>query len=98
MEFLSQYDSQFVYVRGDRNSVADALSRRPADFCSHDAEKSASRPYPASLADEDDILCHIFEPVDETLLHAVSTLSDLTPDVKTPSLMLAISADKDFLR
>ena len=26
MEFLSQYDAHFVYVRGERNSVADALS------------------------------------------------------------------------
>src|ERR1700678_848358 len=97
MEFLSQYNSQFVYVRGDRNSVADALSRRPADFCSADAEKSASRLYPASLADEDNILCHIFEPVDRALLCAVSALSDLTPDIETP-FTLSISADKDFLR
>jgi hypothetical protein len=38
MEFLSQYDAQFVYVRGDRNSVADALSRCPTSVCSADAE------------------------------------------------------------
>src|ERR1700678_493672 len=91
MEFLSQYNSQFVYVRGDRNSVADALSRRPADFCSADAEKSASRPYPASLVDED-ILCHIFEPVHRDLLCAVAALSDIAP-----AFTLSISADKNFL-
>src|ERR1700678_1828104 len=71
MEFLSQYDSQCVYVRGDCNSVADALSRRPADFCSADAEKSASRAYPASLVDED-MLCYIFDPGHRNLLCAVA--------------------------
>ena len=29
MEFLSQYDGKIVYVKGDENSVADALSRIP---------------------------------------------------------------------
>jgi hypothetical protein len=96
MEFLSQYDSQFVYVRGDRNSVADALSRRPTNFCSADAEKSASCPYPASLADEEDFLCHIFKPVDRDLLCAVTALSDITPDIQTPPFTFSISADQDF--
>jgi hypothetical protein len=94
--FLTVY-SQFVYVRGDRNSVVDALSRRLTNFCSADAKKSASRPYPASLADKEDILCHIFEPVDRDLLCAVTMLSDITPDIQMPSFTLSISADKDFL-
>src|SRR6202522_3846523 len=96
MEFLSQYDTQFVYVRGDRNSVADALSRHPADFCSADAEKNASRSYPASLADED-MLCYIFDPGHRNLLCAVAALSDIASDIQTPSFTLSISADKDFL-
>ena len=29
MEFLSQYDSKIVYVKGEDNMVADALSRLP---------------------------------------------------------------------
>src|ERR1700678_4068074 len=98
MEFLSQYDSQFVYVRGDRNSVADALSKCPTDFCSADAEESASRPYPASLADEEDILSYIFDPVDRDLLCAIAVLSDTAPDIQTPPFTLSICADKDFLR
>jgi hypothetical protein len=98
MEFLSQYDAQFVYVRGDRNSMADALSRRPTDFCSADAKQGASRPYPASLADEMEILAHIFDPVDRDLLCAIAALSDTVPDVQIPSFTLSITADKDFLR
>ena len=29
MEFLSQYNSKIVYVKGEDNTVADALSRLP---------------------------------------------------------------------
>ncbi|GLB45211.1 putative retrotransposable element tf2 155 kda protein type 1-like [Lyophyllum shimeji] len=32
MEFLSQFDCKIVYVKGEDNSVADALSRLPDDF------------------------------------------------------------------
>src|ERR1700678_1604919 len=98
MEFLSQYNAQFVYVRGDRNSVADALSRRPPEFCSAEAEKKASRPYPASLSDEEDCVSHIFDPIERALLTFVGALSDVAPEVPTTPLTFSISADKDFLR
>ena len=39
MEFLSQYNARFVYVKGNNNSVADALSRLPQDLTSIEAEK-----------------------------------------------------------
>ena len=74
MEFLSQYDAQFVYVRGDRNSIVDALPRRPFDFCSAEAEKKASWPYPASLSDEEDCVAHVFDPIERALLSFVSAL------------------------
>lgn len=51
MEFLSQFDGHFVYVRGDRNSVADALSRRPQEVTSAEAEQHAQQPYHSSLTD-----------------------------------------------
>ena len=55
MEFLSQYDAHFVYVRGEQNSVADALSRRPLDnIPSLVAEKGAQQPYSTSLTDDED--------------------------------------------
>src|ERR1700678_656946 len=98
MEFLSQYNAQFVYVRGDRNSVADALSRRPPEFCSAEAEKKASRPYPASLSDKEDCVSHIFDPIERALLTFVGALSDVAPEVPTTSLTFSISADKESLR
>ena len=51
-----------------------------------------------SLADEDDILGHIFDPVDRNVLRAISALTEAAPDVPIPSLTLSITADKDFLR
>jgi hypothetical protein len=41
MKFMSQYDCKIVYVKGEDNCVADALSQT-----SFEAEKSASIPYP----------------------------------------------------
>ncbi|KAJ3884216.1 hypothetical protein GG344DRAFT_17272, partial [Lentinula edodes] len=68
MEFFSQFDCKIVYVEGDRNTVADALSRR-SDLCSEhthldssaDAISGSRHPY-AYCPDSDDnydlpILC-----------------------------------------
>ena len=46
MEFLSQYDGKIVYVKGDENSVADALSRIPL----LETSDSASTPQAESRA------------------------------------------------
>ena len=47
MEFLSIYDCKFIYVKGEANSVADALLRLPGLFCNStaDAEAATSHPY-----------------------------------------------------
>jgi hypothetical protein len=84
-------------VRGDRNSVADALSRRPADFCSAEAENKASHPYPASLSDKEDCVSHVFDPIERAPLSFAGALSDIAPDIPTTPLTLSIFADKDFL-
>ncbi|KAJ4480366.1 hypothetical protein C8R41DRAFT_961681 [Lentinula lateritia] len=59
MEFFSQFDCKIVYVSGERNSVADALSRR-TDLCSApissaEAILGSQHPY-AYCADTDDDL------------------------------------------
>lgn len=95
MEFLSQYDAHFVYVQGERNSVADALSRRPEDvLTSLEAEKDAQQPYSTSLTDED--IPDLFTPEDDRIFGLVATLSDINPAPKQ-TLTLSISADKKFL-
>jgi len=47
MEFLSIYDCKFIYVKGEANSVADALSRLPGLICHSTlgAEAAATHPY-----------------------------------------------------
>jgi hypothetical protein len=97
MEFLSQYDAHFVYVKGERNSVADSLSRRPTN--STEAEKGATQPYPSSLSDEEDTLNTIFLTADRTIRPLVAALSDNKGQTitTTPATFL-ISADKSFLQ
>ncbi|KAF9547924.1 hypothetical protein CPC08DRAFT_593041, partial [Agrocybe pediades] len=48
MEFLSQFDVKFVYVKGEDNSVADALSRMPSD-------SNVSSAYHVYAHDDDDL-------------------------------------------
>ncbi len=59
MELLSIYDCKFVYVKGEANSVADALFRLPSLTCpsSNDADIVASHPY--NIADPQTLLTGI---------------------------------------
>ena len=45
MEFMSQFDSKNIYIKGKNNTVADALSCLPCSTLSHDAESAAQHPY-----------------------------------------------------
>jgi hypothetical protein len=58
MEELATYNCKFVYVKGERNTVADALSRYPFRQTSHseDAELTASPPFTSSSATAQAIL------------------------------------------
>lgn len=38
MELMSQYDAKIMYIEGDDNSVADALSRLPCEEATDTAE------------------------------------------------------------
>ena len=82
MEFLSQFDAHFIYVQGDCNSVADALSRRPMDTSSAIAEQKAQQPYQSSLSDEEDDVCSLFSPEDCTILPFVASLSSFSPEIE----------------
>ncbi len=53
MEELAIFNCKFVYVKGEDNSVADALSRYPRRCASMaEAEKDARHPYQYSDEDE----------------------------------------------
>jgi hypothetical protein len=96
VEFLSQYNTYFVYVQGKQNSVADALSCRPEDSTpqtSLQAKENAQQPYSTSLTDDKD---NFFSSEDNRIFSLVAMLSDINP---TPehAMTLSISADQDFL-
>ena len=101
MEFLLQYDAHFVYVKGELNTVADALSRPPIDSSSLKAEKHTTHPYLSLLDDKDNTLASIFNPVDTTVLCMVAALCDGQEETPSPSnfpLTMNISADKTMLQ
>ena len=103
MEFLSQYDGKIVYVKGDDNSVADALSRIPPV----DISESSS----TSLAEDNALpifhdahahgvvastvsLQHDLHQLATILPSLIATTSDVPPSV--PSV-LSISSDTALL-
>jgi len=95
---MSQYDAKIVYVKGEDNTVADALSRLPTYV---EAENEAKHAYAHCPNDEEnDMLASIYSPLDS----ACSAASYLAlsgarskGDFNSVCATLSISADKDLL-
>ena len=85
MELLSIYDCKFVYVKGEANSVADALSRLPSLTCpsSNDADIVASHPY--NIADPQNPVVCINN--DRNQFSMVAALTIRIPPVATRSVI-----------
>lgn len=97
IEVLSQYDAHFVYVKGEHDSVANALSRQPIDSTSTEAERNVTQPYPASLKNDEYTLALIFNPVDMGPLCMVAALMDGQEDRPTTPFFpfsMKITTDK----
>jgi hypothetical protein len=102
MEFLSQYDGKIVYIKGEDNSVADALSRIPPDITnttstSEDAEKNALPIFhDASL---DGKIASVLSTNSQDLLHKICPSLIASISVPTPVIpaILSISADTKLL-
>ena len=102
MEFLSQYDGKIVYIKGEDNSVVDALSRIPVEATyvsdsSTEADKNSLPIYHDSVADR--FIASIFQ----TSMHQASqvvipALIASTPEVSpTKPLVLSIEPDSKLL-
>ena len=85
MELLSIYDCKFVYVKGEANSVADALSRLPSLNCtsSDEANNVASHPY--NISDPQNPI--VVMDNDDNPFSMVSALTIRVPPISTRSVI-----------
>ncbi|KAJ3495874.1 hypothetical protein NLJ89_g10566 [Agrocybe chaxingu] len=99
MEELSIYDCKFVYVKGEDNSVADALSRFPLSFVPspETAEQAAGHPYNDPRAESTTVLVH--NKVAQTPLATIGALTSLvgTDKAKPTEMRTSISLDPDMV-
>ena len=99
MEFMSQFDAKIVYIKGDENTVADALSRLPSTKALTDAEKSARHPY--EFCEDDDHTASVASIFMPSLCGPWETATCLSSRVSFgPSICatLEITADRTFLQ
>ena len=98
MEFMSQYDAKIVYVKGEDNTVADALSRLPTYA---DTGKEAKHAYAHCPSDEeDDMAASVYAPVDSAssaASHLALSGARSNADYDSVCATLSISADKNLL-
>src|ERR1700678_1193859 len=102
MEFLSQYDGKIVYIKGDDNSVADALSRIPPDtthisLSSEDAEKKALPVFHDAFFDRKIASILSINSLHHLSEGSPSFISAVTPPPSIKPLILSITADTQLL-
>ena len=97
MELMSQFDAKIIYIKGEDNCVADALSRLP-DVDSSSVEQKARHPY--TFCEDDDAECTIASvvlPPDYGPWGTAKALAEAPLPLPTVNATLKISADKAFL-
>ena len=65
MEFMSQFDVKIIYIKGESNTVADALSHLPVNLStsSEAVVKAARSPYNFCPDNDDSVNVHAVLPV-----------------------------------
>ena len=96
MELMSQYDARIVYIKGEENSVADALSRLPCEDTHDEAIRHAQHPY-SYCEDDNNHIAVVWSNDDNSALMAATSLSS-GPDICSINAMLSITADKHLLQ
>ncbi|EDR01164.1 uncharacterized protein LACBIDRAFT_312527 [Laccaria bicolor S238N-H82] len=100
MEFLSQFDAKIVYIKGDDNTIADALSHLPTDGCNTSTADALAR-HPYDFCEDNDTLCSVASiclPEAQGHWETAKSLSSSCNPKHSINATLKITADKDFLR
>ena len=101
MEFMSQYDAKIVYIKGEDNTVADALSRLPTTLStsSETTIRTAGAPYDY-CPDDDECTMTINTVLPTThacpLLMAHALAETDIASTQAVTAMLSISQDPDL--
>ena len=99
MEFMSQYDAKIIYVKGEDNTVVDALSRLSTSAPMENEEKHVYAHCPND--EEDDMVAATYTSVEDAYLvagHLSLAGARFKPHFDSVSATLSIGADKDLLR
>jgi len=99
MEFMSQFNTKIVYIKGNKNTVADALSRFPSVETLTEAKKNTQHPY--GFCEDDDHSASVSSIMMPSLCSPWETATSLSLQVSFgPSICttLEITADKTFLQ
>jgi hypothetical protein len=94
METLSSYECQFVYVKGQDNTMADALSRYPTTHIECDKIAQHNTQHPYISFNKDNILVSNRAKTAPTPLTAIAALTEINP----PKTKLEFSIDDDLVK
>ncbi|KAJ2923658.1 hypothetical protein H1R20_g13436, partial [Candolleomyces eurysporus] len=104
MEYMSQFDGRIVYVKGEDNSVADALSRIPTTEDIRTAEESAYRIFEEKYADEGDevfspayLVCTILTVNRADTVCAITDLMTTRPTKSDPLSVQDVTMNEEFV-
>ena len=96
MELMSQYDASIVYIKGEENSMVDALSRLPCEDAHDEAIRHAWHPY-SYCEDDNNHIAVVWSNDDNSALTAATSLSS-GPDICSINTTLSITVDKQLLQ
>ena len=82
METLSIYDCKFVYVKGQDNTMADALSRYPSTDTTSDDKAQANALHPSFMFDKEKIILLDRQTSSTSPLISIASLTSLPPTVR----------------